>query len=343
MIRASSGRAEGATLAGGCVVIHRVPLLRALVEEASHSLLVLTGTGLLGTDVPRLGQAPNFLGLAGGLVEGAVESRLVGVVLGRVDEQHGARGDLVDEVDQVGGGNEFEKTAVPAVIPALKCHRPEFAARDAAQLADRADGGALGDDGLHVLAVGRGLKESLAANGQSEASDAIGLDVGPALQEVDRGEQVALAVVPGVGVGIAVALALSTTVEDEHAVAMAGEHPGGALGALAPERHHHGGAVLRWHVGALERQPVVRVQLDLLDGRAAEVDVVHRRPGRMRAHVRIADRKDEECRDQERRELRWRPAAPSGAPGRRARRRVVHSVTSPRPSSATPAGMAAGR
>jgi hypothetical protein len=50
--------------------------------------------------------------------------------------------------------------------------------------------GALGQDGLQVVAIGGCLQERLAADGQPEPADATGHDVGPALQEVDRREKV---------------------------------------------------------------------------------------------------------------------------------------------------------
>ena len=95
-----------------------------------------------------------------------------------------------------------------------------------------------------------------------------GLDVRPALQELDRGARSLLALVPGVGVGIAVALALAAAIEDEHAVTVPGEVAGVGLGALAPEGDDHGRAVPRRHVRALEGEPVARVQLDVLDAGA---------------------------------------------------------------------------
>ncbi|HVD58771.1 MAG TPA: hypothetical protein VNC17_18155 [Thermoleophilaceae bacterium] len=54
---------------------------------------------------------------------------------------------------------------------------------------------------MQVAAVRGSLEERLAADGQADPTDATGLDVGAALEEVDRREQVELALVPGVGVG----------------------------------------------------------------------------------------------------------------------------------------------
>ena len=49
------------------------------------------------------------------------------------------------------------------------------------------------------------------------------------LEEVDRGEQVLLGAAPAERVRIPVAASFAATVEDQHAVAVAGQHPRGRL------------------------------------------------------------------------------------------------------------------
>ena len=185
--------------------------------------------------------------------------------LGCVDEQHGARCDSLDEVDEVWRRSRVRKTAVPAVIMVLMATGPQELPGTLRNSPTERALALLRDHCLHVLTVSGRLQEGLAADRQPEPADATGLDVGTSLQEVDRGEQVALALVPGIGVGIAVALALAASIEDEHAVAVAGEVASVGLGALAPEGDDHGRAVLRRHVRALQGEPVARVELDVLD------------------------------------------------------------------------------
>ena len=77
--------------------------------------------------------------------------------------------------------------------------------------------------------LGCGLQKHLAADGESEPADPAPVNVGLALQERDRGEEVLVAG-PAVHVAIALALALAAAVEHEHAVAVADEHPRVLLG-----------------------------------------------------------------------------------------------------------------
>ena len=64
--------------------------------------------------------------------------------------------------------------------------------------------------------------QELAADGEAEAADAVGVDVGAGAQVVDAGEEVAVA---GPADGVALAPALSAWVEQQDAVAVADQHP----------------------------------------------------------------------------------------------------------------------
>ena len=107
------------------------------------------------------------------------------------------------------------------------------------------------------------MEHQLAADGQPEAADALGVDVGPALEERDGGLDVLLAL-PAERVRVALALALTAAVEEQHAVAVPGEHARLRLGAVAAGERDHGGAVLGRDVPAGELEPVARGERDLL-------------------------------------------------------------------------------
>ena len=98
-------------------------------------------------------------------------------------------------------------------------------------LADRAYTRALGDDGAEPGVGGGGLEHHLAADREADPSDAAAGDVGPPLQPGDGGVDV-----PGPGpaeeVRVSLATVVAARVEQEHAVAVADEHPG--LRQLAP-------------------------------------------------------------------------------------------------------------
>ena len=123
-------------------------------------------------------------------------------------------------------------TAVPAAFSSFSGRRP----RDL-HLVDRvavgAGAGALGDDGLELIGLGRGLEHQLAADRQADPADAVGVHVRALLEEADRRLDVAVAA-PAEDVGLAVALALAAAVEHEHAVAVAREHACGLWEPLRP-------------------------------------------------------------------------------------------------------------
>ncbi len=91
-------------------------------------------------------------------------------------------------------------------------------------LGERALPGALGDDGAQRLRVRGGLEQQLAADGEAEAADARRIDVRAGGAGRRGGAQVAFAR-PAEGVVVALARALAAAVEQEHAVAVADEHP----------------------------------------------------------------------------------------------------------------------
>ena len=76
--------------------------------------------GRRAADVAGVGDLPDLLGRARLVVERRVEAPLLaGGALVRVDEEHAARGDPVDEIDQVRRWRAFEKIAVPSVVMAV--------------------------------------------------------------------------------------------------------------------------------------------------------------------------------------------------------------------------------
>jgi hypothetical protein len=118
-------------------------------------------------------------------------------------------------------------------------------------LAHGADSRTLGNDRLEAVRLGRLLKHHLAADRETDAADPVVLDVRPSLEERDRRFEVARPL-PAEEIRISLALALATPVEEQHAVAVAGEEPGGLLRALAPREGDDGRAVSRRHVPAHE-------------------------------------------------------------------------------------------
>ena len=128
---------------------------------------------------------------------------------------------------------------------------------------DRAGAGTLGDDRGEALVLRRRLQHHLATDREADAADAGRVDVGPVLEEVDGGVDVTLPA-PAPHVGVAVADTLAPAVEQQHAVAVADQHPGVCLRALAAREGDHGGAVPGGHVPALEVQPVAGGERDVL-------------------------------------------------------------------------------
>ena len=118
-----------------------------------------------------------------------------------------------------------------------------------------------------AVRLGRGLDHHLAADREADAADPLRVDVGAALQERDGGVDVPLAL-PAEQVRIALALALASAVEEQHAVAVVGEHLRPLLRGRPAGERDHGRAVLRLDVPALEPEPVARRELDVLVRRA---------------------------------------------------------------------------
>ena len=161
---------------------------------------------------------------------------------------------------------------------------------------ERPRAGALGDHGGELVGLGGGLEHHLAADREADAADAVRLDVGPVLQVRDRGLDVRLAA-PAPGVRLAVAVALAAAVEQQHAVAVAGEHARLPLRAVAARERDHGGAVARRDVPALELEPVAGLELDVL---VRDAEVVRRHDGApdVRGDVAQPDRDDDRDRDE---------------------------------------------
>ena len=168
------------------------------------------------------------------VVEGAVE------LLGRLavessDEEDRPRCDVVDEVDEAGRWRLAGKDRHGGGLGEQRRERLLQVAqrRVVPVLGDRADAGALGDDGAQPGVLRGGLEQHLAADGEPEAADALRVHVRAAGEEVDRGLQVGVAA-PAVGVEVAVALAFAAPIEQQHAVSVPREQPGVGERAAAP-------------------------------------------------------------------------------------------------------------
>src|SRR5262249_8326766 len=107
-------------------------------------------------------------------------------------------------------------------------------------VANRAAARAFRDDRLQRRRVGRGFAQHLAADREADAADAPRVDVGAAL-EVGNGSVDVASAMPAEGVRIALALALAATVEEQDAVAVAGQELRAGLRAGAPGERDHGG------------------------------------------------------------------------------------------------------
>ena len=134
----------------------------------------------------------------------------------------------------------------------------------------------------------------LAADGEADPADPVGVDIGPTLQEGNGRVDVSLAL-PAEEIRVALALALAATVEHQDAVAVPREHLRPLLRGGAAGEGDHRRAVPRRDVPALQAQAVAGRELDVLV-RRAEVGGRHLRAGDMRHDV--GDRHREE--DQER-------------------------------------------
>ena len=113
------------------------------------------------------------------------------------------------------------------------------------------------------------LDHHLAADREADAADPLRIDVRAALQERDRGVDVALAL-PAEEVGVALALALASTVEEQDAVAVPCQQLRTLLRGCPAGEGDHRCPVARRDVPAAEPQSVARRELHLLV-RGAEV------------------------------------------------------------------------
>ena len=110
---------------------------------------------------------------------------------------------------------------------------------------------ALGDDRLQVRGLRRSLDHHLAADGEADAADSPGIDVGLTLQERNGCVNVPLAL-PTEGVRVALALTLTAAVEQQDAVSVAFEQLGPLLRGGAAREGDHRGPVARPDVPALQ-------------------------------------------------------------------------------------------
>ena len=173
-------------------------------------------------------------------------------------------------------------------------HR-ELDAGHLAHLADRPRAGALGHDRREVVGLGGRVEHQLAPDGEPEAADPPGVDIRPALQELDRGLDVLLAL-PAEPVRVAFALARAAPVEQQHPVAVPDEHPRLRLRAVAAGERDHRGTVPRRHVPALELEAVARGERHPLEV-GAQLGLRHDGAPQVRVEVAPAQRRDDEQGD----------------------------------------------
>ena len=176
-----------------------------------------------------------------------------------------------------------------------------------------ADAGALRGDGGQAAVLGRGLDHQLAADGQAEPADPVGVDVGARPQVGDRRLEVAVAA-PAPAIGVAVALALAAAVEEQDAVAVPDEHARRRLRALAAREGDHRGAVARGTNQPCSSSPslVVKLTSSCAAPRSAGG---HDGAGRVRLDVLHPDGQHDEDEAERRRRRRAARGAPSGAAG----------------------------
>ena len=132
------------------------------------------------------------------------------------------------------------------------------------------------------------------------------------MQPGDGGVDV-FGVVPAEQVRVALAAVIAARVEQEHAVAVAGEHP--RLRQLARARRvgDHGRAVARADIPAGEPEAVARPQRHLLVG-SAQADLLDRSAGAVRGQNRHRDRNDEPVSQDNRDEPKRASAQPAEPP-----------------------------
>src|SRR5215211_1318161 len=242
------------------------PLEQPAAEEADDALFVRRGLGLDTAHVLGARNLPDLLWPALDLVELVVGRPLGPLALGPVDEEHRLV-DLPDEALQVGrrriargerraGGDDG---GAEGLIPS--------ATRIRQVVTDGAAAAALRDDRLQRVRFGGGLDHHLSADGEADAADPAGIDVGAALQELDGRVDVALTL-PAEQIRVALALALAAPVEEQDSVAVVGQDLRPLLGGRAAGEGDDGRAVLRLDVPPLQRQAVARLELDVLVGSA---------------------------------------------------------------------------
>src|SRR4029077_6646661 len=87
---------------------------------------------------------------------------------------------------------------------------------------DRTAARAFGDDCLELIGLRCRLDQHLAAHGEPDATDPLGIDVLLPLQERNRRMDVPLAL-PAESVGVSLALALAAAIEQQNAISVASE------------------------------------------------------------------------------------------------------------------------
>ena len=135
---------------------------------------------------------PDRLRLAGRIEVHRVQALLPSAAWVGVDEEDRPRRDARDEILQVrrrplvreNRGRARRQRVVGEQEPLARTRRSQL-------LADGAVAGPVGDDRLEVVCLGRRFQEELPSDREPEAADPLGIDVGPGLQERDRGQQVA--------------------------------------------------------------------------------------------------------------------------------------------------------
>ena len=198
---------------------------------------------------------------------------------------------------RLAGGVELEKSATAgvttacAIVASMRLAR----VRDRQALAERPDASALRDERGQPVRLGRRLHHHLAADREADPADPFRVDVGAAAEELDGRPDVALSL-PAEDVRVAVALALASPVEEQHPVAVAGEHPCRPLRPAPARERDHGRAVLRRDVPAAELEPVARGEGHVLV-RRSKLGRRDEAPGDVGQDVRERQREQHEVHD----------------------------------------------
>ena len=233
-----------------------LPPEQCVVEEAGHALLVFPRAGSEATHVPRFLDLPQCLRGGGGVVVVGVQLLAAAPAAG-VDQEDRTRGDLRDEVGERG----WRRSCRSRLRRRRSGRRPRGARTSrAVRGADAHERNARPRPRRRRRGARcwrRRPEHHLATHGEADAADAALVHVGPSLQPGDRSVDV-LGPGPTEQVRVALASVVAARVDEEHAVAVADEHPRLLEPPLAGRKGDDGGAVARRDVPPGKTDAVAR-------------------------------------------------------------------------------------